>query len=79
MFYYVLLQGRLTGPPLVWVLWVLQHPQFLKVWVLAPMVFGNFSHISIIFHKNCVKTVMNAVIERENYITNSFHVFPHEI
>jgi len=24
-----------TGPPLVW---VLQHQQFLKVWLLAPMV-----------------------------------------
>ena len=46
------------GPPLVW---LLQHPQFLKLWVLAPVVFGNFSHISIIFHKNCLN-VMSLVI-----------------
>ena len=34
----------IAGPQLVWVLWVLQHPQFLKVLELATMVFGNFSH-----------------------------------
>ena len=37
--------------PLVRVLWVLQHPQFLKVWVLAPTVFGNFSTFLSIFMK----------------------------
>ena len=42
-----------SGPPLVWVLWVLQNPQFLKVWVLAPTDFGNYSHDSINFYKKC--------------------------
>ena len=60
-----------AGPPLVWVLWVLQHPQVLKLWVLAPMVFGNFSHISIIFHKNCVKNVMNLVIPWQKEISST--------
>ena len=39
----------IQGPPLVWVLWVLQHPQFLKVWVLAPTVFGKFLAFASIF------------------------------
>ena len=44
-------------------------PQFLKVWVLAPMSFGKFSHTSIIFHKNCVKNVKNLAISRHNEIS----------
>ena len=41
------------------VLLVLQHPQFLKVRVLALMVFGNFSHNSINFQKNYTENVTN--------------------
>ena len=32
-----------------------------KVWVLAPKVFDNLSHISINFHKNEVENVTNLV------------------
>ena len=31
------------GSPLVWVLWVLQHPLFSKLWLLAPTLFVKFS------------------------------------
>ena len=51
--------GKYAEQPLVW---VLQHPQFLKVWVLAPMVFGKFFHIATNFHKNDTKNAMNPVI-----------------
>ena len=63
----------LTGPlvhykmkpqesPLVWVLWVLYHPPFLKLWVLATMVFGKYSHGSINFYKNGMENVVNLLI-----------------
>ena len=61
-----LIQPGNCRSPLVWVLWLLQHPQFLKVWVLAPMVFVNFSHISINFHKSDVENAMNQVIPLPN-------------
>ena len=32
-------------------LWMLLHPRFLKLWVLAPMVFGELCHKSINFHE----------------------------
>ena len=40
-----------SGSPLVWVLWVLKHPQFLKVWVLAPAIFSIFFTFPSIFIK----------------------------
>ena len=49
----------IAGPPLVWVLWVLQHPQFLKVWVLAPMVFDKFLTFASIFIEMMQKIVQN--------------------
>ena len=51
-----------AGPSLVWVLWELQHPWFLKVWVQAPMVFGEICHKSINFHKKVMVTFSYVVI-----------------
>ena len=61
-----------AGPTLVWVLQVLQDSQFLNVWVLpSMMVCGNFSSISIIFHKNCLKNDMNLVIPCQKEISST--------
>ena len=51
--------------PLVWVLWVLKQSRVLKVWVLAPMVFSDFSQISINFYENDKENVTNPVISWE--------------
>ena len=58
-----------SGPSLVWVLWVLQHPHFLKVWVLAPMVLGIYPSF---FIKKCVKNVMNLLISWQKEISSIY-------
>ena len=35
-----------AGILFVWMLWVLKHPKFLKMWMLAPLVFGDFCYKS---------------------------------
>ena len=51
-------------------LWVL-GAQYLKVWMLAPMIFGNFSRISINFQKNDVENVTNLVIPWQKVILST--------
>ena len=52
----------------------LKHPQFLKVRVLAPMVFGNFSHNSINFYKNDIENVTNLSWQKNNIKHPQFEV-----
>ena len=49
----------------------LKHPQFLKVRVLAPMVFGNFPHNSINFHENDTENVTNLSWQKITLSTHS--------
>ena len=67
MFKNIIHPNPVIGPPLVWVLWALQHPQFLKVWVLVPMVFGEICHKSFNFDKkrygNTLYSILLAKIE----------------
>ena len=51
---------------------MLQHPEFLKVLVLAPKVFGKFCDKSIIFHEKDVQTISNIVIPLQNLKSSSY-------
>ena len=46
-------------------------PSYLKVWVLALMVFGIFSHISINFLKNDTENVTHLVIPWQELILST--------
>ena len=46
-----ILSGMKTGSPLVWVQWVLQHPCFSMLWVLAPTLFSKLSSCPYIFKR----------------------------
>ena len=46
---------------------MLLYPQFLKVWVLAPIVFSDFCHKSINFDEKNMETISNIVILCKNH------------
>ena len=46
----------LVQGPLVWVLWVFQHPRFSKLWVLAPTLFRQIFLLDPSKGKNGVKS-----------------------